>query len=209
MSKSKPFKNPNRNQKPAPNKYVPFYQEQGIEPVEFIPNKVQASTSPTTRQESPVVFASGGRRRESFTEVSRNRSNLPYAEMPIFPPTGSPPIPNVGNNFETSFTDFSTFDDESLNNEIIDPNMPMIDNNFASEELTTPDVNSQLDIGENDYVLLIDGSVVSTGDSSFIENEIYKLIMGKHHLSMGEPVDIEDMIVLKRVQFKTGVVITD
>lgn len=138
MKKTKFYKNPDRAQTRAPKPYVPVYQLEGIKPSEMAAGHIAAAKKQLTRH-APVVSNENPRVRPAPTF----QVNVPFATSADVLPKAAT-IPNVGNNMENSWTavdnfdeyvETSSFEDESV---VIDPNNPLIDNNFEDEENWKP-----------------------------------------------------------------------
>jgi hypothetical protein len=72
---------------------------------------------------------------------------------------------------------------------------------LQDEYLTT--LVKQLD--EEEFLLLVDGSAICSGPMDFIQDQTRALVFGEHELYHGNPVSIDDIVVLKRVKIKVGV----
>jgi hypothetical protein len=129
----------------------------------------------------------------------------PYAHI-LPSPIKKDPVPNVGNNMEHSW---SSVDGEIIDDLSIDANHPMIDNNdFVDDgsQLTSESLPDALPhVNENDYVLLIEDTVIASGSLEEIQECTKDLIFGDHPLCAGNPVPEEKLVVFKRVKIKIGV----
>lgn len=74
--------------------------------------------------------------------------------------------------------------------------------NALKEEYTTT-VIKQLE--EEDYLLLVSGTVVCSGPSEYIQEQTRSMVFGEHEWYHGNPVSVDDIIVLKRIKIKVGV----
>lgn len=61
----------------------------------------------------------------------------------------------------------------------------------------------QLD--EDEYCILVDGSAVCSGPIDYIQEQTRSLVFGEHELYHGNPVSVDDILVIKRVKIKVGV----
>lgn len=61
----------------------------------------------------------------------------------------------------------------------------------------------QLD--EEEYLLLVEGEPVCSGPADFIQEQTRDVVFGEHELCNGNPISINDIILLKRVKIKVGV----
>jgi hypothetical protein len=60
-------------------------------------------------------------------------------------------------------------------------------------------------VEENEYLLLINGGAICSGNFEDIQQQTQDLVFGKHPLAQGNPVPAEDIIVLKRMKINIGV----
>jgi hypothetical protein len=85
----------------------------------------------------------------------------------------------------------------------------------AKPFLTQQDLQSVIDeehlskviksIDEEEYLLLVDGAAICSGSLDLVQEQTRELVFGKHPLCSGNPVSIEDIVVVKRVKIKIGV----
>lgn len=225
MAKSNFFKNPQRAQTKKFQPYTPQYVLRGLEP-EVIASATVPETFERvqTTRHAPVVSYDNPRTRPTPTVVR----NIPFAEIPSGPsPIGDGPLPNIGNNVENTWAsvDGDVFDDiseEAVSVRKLDPNQKMIDNNFNDPRVykNTPSKlrpNSVYNkvvtpvsvkhVTDFDYVLMVDGEVLSTGFLEEIQEEVRSLIYGEHYLCESANITPDDIIVLKKVKIKVGVFI--
>lgn len=191
------YTNADRSKPIAYKKYVPQYQLLGIEPEEVrsavVPNTILAKANPL-----PLTNP-----RSSHAPVRQ-----PYARV-IPSPIKKDPVPNVGNNMEHTW---SSVDGELIDDLSIDIDHPMIDNNdFVSPEpqevfskfQDKPETLPQ--VKEDEYLLLIDGTVIATGSLEEIQEYTKDFVFGDHPLCVGNPVAADKLTVFKRVKIKIGV----
>jgi len=212
--KTKILKNPARNTSEPRKPYVSQYQILGVEPSEY-----KSAVMPKN-----VMIAKGA---PENPRLPRSPIRQPYAE-PVPSPIGRDKglIPNVGNNMEHSW---SGVDDEIIDNledmEIINPEHEMIDNNefvspatlgLSEEDVAVePETGSfdfsafvsmvQSEVEENECVLFVSGMWLSKGSPKDIEKQVQDLMFGEHEVFKGEPISIEDILVVKKVPIKVGV----
>jgi hypothetical protein len=74
--------------------------------------------------------------------------------------------------------------------------------NALKEEYTTT-VLKQLE--EEEFLLLVNGDAVCSGPSDYIQEQTRAMVFGEHELYHGNPVPVDDIVVLKRVKIKVGV----
>ena len=204
--------------------YVPQYQLMGVEPEEVksaVAAGLRVSVQQPQTNDNPRTRRVGIR--QPYAEplpspVGRNKG----------------PVPNVGNNMEHMWSsvdgeiidDLSDFPD-------LDPSQPMIDNNdFISdealglppEELPSMDevkaptpkkfvtskpeeddtISVLTDLAEGDYLLMVNGVSVCSGAHEAIQEQAKLLVFGEHDLCDGNPIPVDDIIVIKRVPIKIG-----
>lgn len=72
---------------------------------------------------------------------------------------------------------------------------------IAQDELTG--IIKQLE--EEEYLLLVSGQAICSGSEEDVQEQTRALIFGEHELYDGNPVSVDDIIVIKRVKIKVGV----
>lgn len=236
QGKVKLYRNPERKRPDNMAIHAPFYQQEGIEPHQYV-----SPTSPS--------YHSGNPRKAPLSKdnprAPRPMFRQPYAE-PVTSPVGRGRglLPNVGNNLEQTWSsvDGQVIDDLS---EGLDPNAPMIDNNdYVSAEalglppegeeltaeveevpaeimvksertfLTEDELQGQLkddglvsvlqQLEEEEYLLMVDGECICSGSLEDVQDQARGLAFGEHPLCEGQPVPIDNILVLKRVPVKVG-----
>jgi hypothetical protein len=60
------------------------------------------------------------------------------------------------------------------------------------------------DLADESFLLLIDGTPLCSGPKEEIEEQARALVFGEHELCDGNPIPIDDIIILKRVKVKVG-----
>ena len=218
---TKILKNPARStKKEVYTPYVPQYKMWGVEP---IPAK---DDSPFKNAGKPVIVNGNKSMNKQETKLKLKplatpitKSNVPYAEtISVMDKNAS--LPNVGNNIESVW---NSVDNNMVIDDIshIDSEAQMIDNNdyytdealgISTEETIMQEQVSEItseniDLNEDEYLIAIEGTVISSGPLDMIENAVKALIFGEHELCGGKQIPIEDIIVLKRVKIKMGVFI--
>ncbi len=72
----------------------------------------------------------------------------------------------------------------------------------------TPDADDVLPIlhnlAEGDYLLLVDGVAVCSGPVDEIQEQARLLVFGEHEMCDGNPIPVDDIVVIKRVPIKVG-----
>lgn len=74
--------------------------------------------------------------------------------------------------------------------------------NALKEEYTTT-VLKQLE--EDEFLILVNGAAICSGPADYIQEQTRAMVFGEHELYHGNPVPVDDIIVLKRVKVKVGV----
>jgi hypothetical protein len=203
------WKNLARDKKPKVAPYVPQWQLLGTEPVPVDfgnPNNPQQ----LTRHAPFIAHTAPRNKRETIHSVS---ANVPFAEVVPTANRHTATLPNVGNNIENTWAAFDDAMNESGNfAEGVDPNHPMIDNNDfvedqsnSQEEYIMVEDASQLNVEYNEYVLMVNGEIISTGALDPIQEEVRALVFGEHPLTQNQAVDPDNIVVLKRIKIKVGV----
>ena len=216
--KVKVYKNPDRSKANNFKPYVPQYQVLGVEPEEFksavvpsnYPSVQPNEDNPRVRPQAPI--------RQNYA----NNTPSPIGR-------GLGPIPNVGNNVEHTWSGV----DEEIVDDMgdVDPNHPMIDNNeYVSEEAlgrpttATQSLHSYMEevtaraprteqddlipilqvLEEVSYLLLANVIAVCSGPLEDIQEQASALVFGEHDLCAGNPIPVEDIVILKRAVIKFG-----
>ena len=127
-------------------------------------------------------------------------------------------IPNI-NNQEHSWVSITGVTDN------IDPSK-VIDNNEMYTEEAMQNINSAYNVkpkpvvaktsgeddlykifsslDEEDYMLLIDGVPVCAGELLEVQEQAEKFVSGTHKMSFNQPIDVDSIMVLKKVKIKFG-----
>lgn len=217
---TKIYKDPARLTKVPYKPYVPAYQVHGFTPTEISTSSIDDAKVEITKQNIVTSFSNPRVRPAPVLQKM-----IPFADIsPMASPIGNSPIPNTGNNMENSwvsvdgdeFDDVFIEEDQDLHKAQLDPNHPMIDNNIDDEinyinipnQITLPienNSNNSLDIGENECVLIIAGSIIKIGSLEIVQEEVRKLVFGEHELNKENNINLDDIIVLKRIKIKIGV----
>ncbi len=218
--KVKVYKNPARNKPDAFKPYIPQYQVRGVEPQEY-----KSPLAPGYQSE--VAKPSADNPRQPRVIIRQ-----PYAEAVPSPiGRGRGPLPNVGNNMEQTW---SSVDGEIVDDLTETPpdETPMVDNNeyVSNEALGLPydaplvveesDEEESLEetevldsmlyqalmhVNEGDYLLLIKGQIVEAGTLEHIQEVTRALVFGEHAEYQGNPVPVDDILVIKKAKIEVGV----
>ena len=198
-NKVKYYKNPARKQEPVDRQnYIPQYKVLGITPQAY----------PSNPLPNNVLIVRGGNTEDDNPRVRKPSIRQPYANVNEMQPIklDSGQLPNIGNNMEQSW---ASLDSSDLIEDVgPNDNTPMIDNNdYVDMPQIEKEVQSNNDIissKENDYILIINGEVISVGSMEQIQELASSLIFGEHPLCNGQEIPIEDIIVLKKINLKLG-----
>lgn len=228
--KVKTYKNPDRN-KPEPFKaYVPQYQVNGIEPGEYhgavVPSGTQVARpsadnprmkKPALRQPyAPVDTPSPvGRGRSPIPNVGNNMEHTwsSVDGQDIVDDISGEVDPNhlmVDNNDYVTDQAFG-FQAGPLAAEIAKGPQGQVS---FEEEVQAHPVHSQdtvqdlipilSHLDDESFLLIVAGVPVCSGPKEEIQDQARALVFGEHEMCEGNPVPIDDIIILKRVKVKVG-----
>lgn len=213
QNKVKLYKNAARNNVSTTHKpYVPQYQILGVEPDEYksapLPSNVTVARSnvdnPRTKQiaiRKPVTT--------SYHTFNNQKD-------------GS--IPNVGNNMDQTWSSVNgdiidNFDEVEYAQNIIDNNEYISDDAFGQHTFkeqshqhgTAPssvDPEDLLtvvqDLDKQSYLLIVNGVCLCSGPMDDIQEQARALVFGEHELCDGNPIPVENLIILKKINIKMG-----
>jgi len=229
--KVKVYKNPDRG-KPAPYKpYVPQYQVHGVEPEEYrgavVPGGVKIARPsvdnpreakrPSLRQPyaDATVTSPIGRGRGPVPNVGNNMEHT-WSSIDgeiVDDLTGEEVDPNqmmVDNNDYVSdaamgYQNGPTAADIRPQYEAYAPSM-LEQEVQASRQPADPDdlLPVLTDLEADAYLLIVSGVPVCSGPKMEIEDQARALVFGEHEMCDGNPVPVDDIIILKRVKVKVG-----
>jgi len=210
--KIKTYKNPERNKALPYTPYVPQYTILGIGPMPTQGSMGQITKIIQTVQE-PLP--------KDNPRAPRAAIRQPYAEAVPSPlGAGKGFLPNVGNNVEQTWSslDGAIIDDLDFDDNIetetfvpsVSPPQPA-----TKAFLTKDDLKEAISVEEDtyyylqsldegDYILFISGDPICSGDLETIQKETKSLVFGDHSLCNGNPIPIDDILVVKRVKLKVG-----
>jgi hypothetical protein len=227
--KVKLIRNPARN-KPEPYKpYVPQYQVEGIEPTPYhgavVPSETKIATpnadNPRLKR-SPVrqpyadasVTSPIGRGRGPVPNVGNNMEhtwssvdgeivddlegaldagqamvdNNDFVSEAAFGYQNGPTASNINPNY-------AAYPPQAIEQEVQAVHHP------ANPEDLLP-VLTELE--HDAYLLIVAGVPVCSGPKEEIEDQARALVFGEHEMCDGNPVPVDDIIILKRVKVKVG-----
>lgn len=213
------YKNPYRNSSSSNEEksepYVPNYKIMGIDE-ELLASNLENSSDFVKLQNQQEDDGSNPRLRKLSIRQETNEPNRQNIGGLV----------NVGNNMDYTWSgvDGEIFDD--ISSVVLDSNKEMIDNNDFVEvsdsiEKTT-DTNKTNSfkeklteefrqksssfnlLNEEDYILMIDDTVIAVGSVNDIEEQANLLVFGDHEICDGNPIPAENILVLKRVKINIG-----
>jgi hypothetical protein len=227
--KIKFYKNPARNKPSNYSSYVPQYQIMGLEPIEVnkdgikstnivlpktpLPNDNPRAPRPLIQQPYAEAMPSPvGRGRGLLPNVGNNMEQTwSGADGDIVDDLSEndPNHPMIDNN------EFVSAAALGLPEEVMEVQEEELSETQAqSSFLTENQLQEALDedilsnvlpkLGEDEYLLLVKGSAVCSGDLDDVQKQTRDLVFGEHQLCDGNPMPIDDIIVLKRIKIKIG-----
>jgi hypothetical protein len=213
MSKVKFYSNPQRNSIAKPERYVPHYQAQGINPAYMRgfpggPNAILPVNQPEVNQNDNPRTRPDPMALPYATDGSYENDYDFYDDA-----HGNDFIPNVG-NVDNSWNYGAQMQNNIVDDIDIDVGEYMseerTEESRAHQEEVVPESESRLDASsKDDYVLIFEDSILKVGDLGSMEPIIYSLLDGTHDMSVGKKVTVDDVILLKRVKIKFGLFFED
>ena len=225
QGKIKLYKNPQRNDTMAHKPYVPQYQVLGVEPEEFKSHQVPDGTQ----------MAKGSQDNPRTKKISMRQPYAEPANTAIG--IGRGPMPNVGNNLDHTWSGVDHIIDDleeiDLQSQMIDNNdyvtdsalglksnqfnqasQPSLINQSIDKKIKSKVLQVEEDVSvtlqklpEQSYLLLVNDVVICSGPASKVEGEARDLVFGDHPLCDGEPIPVENLVIVKKVSIKVGVFI--
>jgi len=195
MSKAKFYQNPNRSSKIETERYVPQYQVHGINPMPVKGFGAGAYSTPVTNYDM-TDFNNNPRTRSP-------QSRLPYAtdgsvESHSDLHENFNHIPNVDSTESTwAFSRESSYD-------VIGGDELNLEEDTVNKSLHDIGDDEANHLQEDSYVLIFKESVVHVGSLRSTESVITEFMCGSHELCDGKKVNLDDIILLKRVKIKYG-----
>lgn len=232
--KVKVYKNPDRNKAPAYKPYVPQYQVHGVDPEEYrgavVPGGVKmakpspdnpregkrpslrqpyadvAITSPIGRGRGPVPNV-GNNMEHTWSsvdgsivddltdEVDPNQEMVDNNDYVSDAALGYQSGPTAADIRGKRGERFQVFPPQAIEQEIEAVHRP------ADPEDLLPVLT---DLDDDAYLLIVSGVPVCSGPKEEIEDQARALVFGEHEMCDGNPVPVDDIIILKRVKVKVG-----
>lgn len=228
--KVKLIKNPDRNKPSAHKPYVPQYQVHGVEPQEYQGGAVV----PGQQMVRPTALPADNprARRAPVRQPYAEASPSPVGRGPV--PNVGNNMEHTWSSVDGEIVDDLTVHDLDQNHQMIDNNDYVTDTAFgfqngptasdirpnyqafppraieqeieANHQPADPDDLLPVLVGLDDdsYLLIVAGVPLCSGPKDEIEDQARALFYGEHELSDGNPVPVDDIIILKRVKVKVG-----
>lgn len=227
------YRNPKRDKPVQYKPYIPQYQQMGLAPKEYhsptasgnqrspLKNAIPSQDNP--RLSRPII-------RQSYAEplpspVGRGRGLLPNVGNNLEQTWSSvggeiiddisgidPNEPMIDNNDYVSAEalglppEGEELDAGSGSQDPMDKSEKSF---LTEEELQNVLKENQLSdivqqLQEDSYLLLVNGECICYGSFEEVQDQARELAFGDHSLCDGDPVPVDDIVVLKRVQIKVG-----
>jgi len=223
--KVKVYKNPARNKPDAFKPYVPQYQVRGVEPQEYksplAPGYQSEIAKPSTdnpRQPRPVI-------RQPYAEavtspIGRGRGLLPNVGNNMEQTWSSVDGEIVDDLVEAPPDETPMVDNnEYVSNEALglQPGSPLVVEYDEDDSEDDPEeIEYSTELGSllyqtlshmdgGDYLLLIKGNVIEVGPLEHIQEVTRLLVFGEHEQYQGNPVPVDDILVIKKAKIEVGV----
>lgn len=230
----KTYKNKARNQESVVKPYVPQYQVHGIEPQPFrsamVPTSTSVVGSATRPLDNPRVRKAGlsqpyaavipspvGRGKGPVPNVGNNMehtwSSVDGAivdDLADAIDAGQAMIDN--NDYVTNEAlglppeEMPTLDEVATPQPIKFTMSPGHAQEFEQMARETHEdlLDVVNDLEESAYLLIVEGVPVCSGPLEEIQDQARALVFGEHEMCDGNPVPVDDIIILKRVSVKVG-----
>jgi hypothetical protein len=229
--KVKLIKNPDRN-KPAPYKpYVPQYQVHGKDPQEYqggavVPGAIARPTTlpsdnprarrvPVRQPYAEAITSPIGRGRGPVPNVGNNMEHT-WSSVDgeiVDDLSGQEIDPNQEMVDNNDFVSDSAFGYQSGPTAAdIQPNYQVFPAQAFEKEVQANHIPADPEdllpvltsLEEDDCLLIVSGVPVCSGPKDAIEDQARALVFGEHEMCDGNPVPVDDIIILKRVKVKVG-----
>jgi hypothetical protein len=213
--KIKRYSNPHRNETVEHKPYVPQYQVHDVEPVQYKSGLVPAEQI-TVARPNPLPLDNPRAKREPIRQ-SYGQPQVSHINDML----------NVGNNVEHLWAsvdghvidDFEDVTDKLMidnNDELTDEalgytagiqvketpkNVVYEETPYQSSEDLFPLIS---DLSTESFLLIVAGAPICSGPKEEIEEQARSFIFGENEMCDGNPVDIEDIIIIKKVKIKVG-----
>ena len=182
------IKNPLRSIPKPTTTYEPEYSRKGIKVVEApqnltVPNAVVSAYKKRDPNPPQEVFSS-----IDGINLDIDGNEITFESGHI-----------IDNN---AFVDFryGDIDNRAHDNDLLDEAFPNYDP-IEPEEQNTPQVG--------EYILMVLGKLITSGNIDKIEKQVRDIMYGDSDVFKGKEISINDIVVLKRVEIKVGIFVSE
>lgn len=182
------IKNPLRSIPKPTTTYEPEYSRKGIKVVEApqnltVPNAVVSAYKKRDPNPPQEVFSS-----IDGINLDIDGNEITFESGHI-----------IDNN---DFVDFryGDIDNRAHDNDLLDEAFPNYDP-IEPEEQNTPQVG--------EYILMVLGKLITSGNIDKIEKQVRDIMYGDSDVFKGKEISINDIVVLKRVEIKVGIFVSE
>lgn len=229
-SKVKLYKNPARSKPEHRKAYTPQYQIMGVEPEEFKSaitpaHNVHVLAKPQQTADNPRTRTPGMRQpyAESVTSpIGRGRGPIPNVGNNMEQTWSSVDgeiVDDISEEIDSGHPMVDNNDFVSAAALGIQEELPALDEvanpppkKFVAQQkptvTSTPDADDLTGIlhnlSEGDYLLVVDGVAVCSGPVEEIQEQARLLVFGEHEMCDGNPIPVDDIVVIKRIPIKVG-----
>lgn len=229
--KVKLIRNPDRNKPPEYKPYVPQYQVHGVEPQEYhgavvpggavvnrptpLPNdNPRARRAAVQQPYAEAIVSPIGRGRGPVPNVGNNMEHEWSSDgsgiVDDLSDQADPNHPMIDNN--DYVTDEALGYQNGLTAAHIQPKQKVFPPQAIEQEVEAvhqpADPNDLVPVltgmDEDSYLLIVSGVPVCSGPKEEIEKITETMASGEHEMCDGNPVPLDDIIILKRVKVKVG-----
>lgn len=229
--KIKTYKNQDRNKPVSYKPYVPQYQVAGIDPTEYkgavVPGDTQVARpsadnprlkrSPLRQPYAEAMVSPVGRGRGPVPNVGNNMEHTwPSLDGEIVDDlSGDPDQTMIDNNdfvtdqalgYQSGFTADDIQGPVRGGTVVIEApiNQPRSSARRTETSQTEDLLPIVADLTDESFLLIVSGVPVCSGPKEEIEDQARALVFGEHQMCDGNPIPIDDIIILKRVKVKVG-----
>lgn len=232
--KIKVYKHPDRNKVANYKPYIPQYQIHGKDPGEHrnivVPtgHPVAIPSTDNPRAKKPMIRQSYAT--ESVPPIGRGRSSVPNVGNNMDHIWSSSGVDTITDDFPDELIDDSNpmidnnefvteramgfqvgvnaneIQNNTSNGQVIiekdldAPNHLSIEDSIQSDDLL-PILAS---LTNNVFLLIVSGVPLCSGPKTEIEDQARALVFGEHEMCEGNPIPVDDILIIKRVEVKVG-----
>lgn len=228
--KVKLIKNPDRNKPASYKPYVPQYQVHGKDPQEYQGGAVVPGTK--LARPTPLPSDNPRARRAPVRQPYAEATASPIGRGPV--PNVGNNMEHTWSSVDGEIVDDLTGEEIDPNQQMIDNNDFVDESAFGFRNgPTAADIRPHYNVfppqaieqeveaihrpadaddllpvltelEEEAYLLIVAGTPVCSGPREEIEDQARALVFGEHEMCDGNPVPVDDIIILKRVKVKVG-----